>query len=138
MGTKLLVGCRQTGSPPHPGARDGRTGPEVIDECQYATDFTQTTFAGDPCIHTANGVQWYFNEGQDFGNNLGATESIFGFAPAGDDLQVDGNDCDFNQQQDSNKRFCTYTYNTFFEEGERCGSVFFPYDSYERVFYAAP
>jgi hypothetical protein len=97
-GTQLLLACRPVGSSTLSLAANAPRADVIFD-----TGTGNTT-------HTANGVEWYFND-----------SFSWGFAPGGDAVNRDS--CDFNVggQVDANLRMCWHTNSGGINDGYRCG-----------------
>jgi hypothetical protein len=120
-GSQLLLACRKVGS-------------DVLQLAAHAP-FEEVTFdTGDgDLLHDANGVGWYFSQGESWGfAPEGSTIRRFTCDIEDSALQPDGKDGD--------KRLCWHTSVGFLSSGWRCGTA----DSlnedfnYERVIFAAP
>ena len=96
-GAQLLLACRPTGSSTLTLAANAPRADVIFD-----------TGTGINSTHTANGVNWYFNNSWSWG-----------FAPGGDSVQRDSCDIDFST--DSNLRMCWHTGSDTINTGYRCG-----------------
>lgn len=96
---KLLMACRQTGSPVFTLLAMADRG-DVLFECGASVD----------CVHQANGVGWYFS-----------SSYSWGFAPGGE--PVNRNSCDYNGggQTLPHLRMCWHTGQSALTTGYRCG-----------------
>jgi hypothetical protein len=120
-GSQLLLACRKVGS-------------DVLQLAAHAP-FEEVTFntGNGDVLHVANGVGWYFSEGESWG-----------FAPAGGTVRRFTCDIEDSALQlegkDGDKRLCWHTGAGVLSSGWRCGEA----DSlnedfnYERVIFAAP
>ncbi|MCA9545241.1 MAG: hypothetical protein KC613_12645 [Myxococcales bacterium] len=110
-GEALLMACRQVGDPTLALAAEGL----------YA-DVTFDVGGAQPAVHTANGVNWYFN------NN-----TSWGFAPEG--AAVNRNSCDTLDEQ-GELRMCWHTSAGNLNSGYRCGNEFLNGNArWERLVY---
>ena len=120
-GSQLLLACRKVGS-------------DVLQLAAHAP-FEEVTFdtgSGD-VLHVANGVGWYFSDGESWGfAPEGGTVRRFTCDIEDSALQLDGKDGD--------QRLCWHTAGGALSSGWRCGEADSLNESfsYERVIFAAP
>jgi hypothetical protein len=116
-GGHLLFGCLKNGATSLTVMAAGLTS-----DVEFPTGNTQCSQNN---VHTANGVEWYFD------NNFSV-----GFAPAGDTVSLC--QCDVASAPDPDKRLCWHTINA--AGGYRCGSTtgLNADPTWTRVVYSAP
>jgi len=108
--SRLMLACRHVGNPIF-----------VLSAEASRADVTYDTGTDHYTTHTANGVEWYFNDNQSWG-----------FAPEGD--SVFKNECDLSDT-DPDYRMCINTMSGNLIYGYRCGDNNLNSDaSWERVF----
>lgn len=115
-GAQLLLACRPVGSSTLTLAANAPRADVIFD-----------TGTGVNSTHTANGVNWYFNDSWSWG-----------FAPSGDSVFRDS--CDTTNSPDGNLRMCWHTNSGDINPGYRCGNTFPNGTDWERLIFqsAAP
>jgi len=118
-GDRLMLSCRETGSSTLQLLAQG-----------LREDVTFDTGEDSDTTHIANGVGWYFHEGDAGGNS-----ESWGFAVAGD--PVNKANCDTLLAPNGDERLCWHTIEDQVVGGWRCGLNTFLDNStgYERIVY---
>lgn len=123
-GANLMLACRATGS-------------DTLQLAAHAprADVIHDT-GGEDKPHVANGTGWYFHSDP-------SASFAWGFAPAGDEIQLDS--CDVMASSDTpgadgDRRLCWHTHQGLLDGGWRCGAdeELNSSAAFERIIYQAP